>query len=139
MSISLFEISLREIFNFTEVGSVVLACMGGNVKSTVDYDSFFSLSLEEQEISVGIEVIYSSIGYKTLINGVCCVDLYGESLGEFASRISSALKTEVVIGDYIMDVEMATGSYIVYYPDGSFRHAYEIKNGDGVFDVTVAD
>lgn len=139
MSISLFEISLKEKFIFTDLAAVIPVCIGRGVKYTVEYDSFFSLSLEEQEVSVGLEFVHSRIGYKTLINGISCVDLSGEALGEFASRISIALETEVVIGDYIMDAEMATGRYLIYYPNGSFRHAYEIENGDGIFDVTVAD
>ncbi|WP_152238358.1 hypothetical protein [Xanthomonas sacchari] len=139
MEIFLFEFSLKARFSYPDVASAALSCIGEHVGSAFDHSLYLGLSPEEQKKSIGLEVICADSGYRTLVNGISCVELYGNLLGEFASCMSFILKTEVVIGDYLVDFDMVTGRYLIYYPDGSFRHAYEVKNGGGVFDVAAID
>ncbi|MDR6675092.1 hypothetical protein [Xanthomonas sp. 1678] len=139
MSSSIFEISLKDKFLFSDVANALLECLNKKVCGVVSDSIYWGLPLEQQINSVGLEVILSEIGYKTLVNGVCLFDLYGESLGKLAACISVKLKTEVVIGDCIKDTGLVTGRYLVFYPDGSFKNAYESVNDGDSFDVVVVE
>ncbi len=44
----------------------------------------------------------------------------------------------VAVGDFVHDVELATGRFVVYSPDGSARLGYESPDEDG-FDIRFFD
>jgi hypothetical protein len=139
MSSSIFEISLKDKFLFSDVANALLDCLDKKVSNVVDDSTYWGLPLEQKINSIGLEVILSESGYRTLVNGSCLFDLHGEYLGKLAACISVKLKTDVVIGDYIKDTDLVTGRYLVFYPDGTFKHAYEFVNDGKSFDVVVLE
>jgi hypothetical protein len=61
-------------------------------------------------------------------------EVYGKELGKIAECISKISGSDVAIGDYINDVEFATGRFIVFHPTGVHSFALE-EYLDGNFDL----
>lgn len=134
--INIFELFIDRVAGFDELANAVSCALATSADSVVSDDEYWSSDEEERPRLIGIEVSVSDGNFPTFVVGHCAADVYGEALGSLAKSVSVELQARVVVGDFINDVEFATGRLIVYFPDGARKFGYE-KGGGGSFDVML--
>jgi hypothetical protein len=132
--INILELSIAADFDFDTLRGALSHALQVDVDQVIDDDEYWLRPLEQRAELVGFYVARANGNYPVLLTAHCAADVYGEALGDVAIRMAAHLGVCVAVGDFIHDVELATGRFIVYSPDGSRRFGYESADGEG-FDV----
>lgn len=133
---SMFEISIRRLVDWASIANAFSLFFGLPSSSVFDQDVFFSSPCTSSEKAVGLRVLQSEAGYRSLIDVVMnfeCDDGEQYSLCRFLSR---TFDSQVAMGDFLDDTVESTGLYLVVEPTGECRRAVEISNGD-IFELEV--
>jgi hypothetical protein len=133
MSINILELSLKDNIPIDMLENLIFKSMPF-VSRIVSSDEYWDIPQEDRASALGINVKYQDCGYKTLLDAYVEHEVYGKELGKIAKCISKISGSDVAIGDYINDVEFATGRFIIFHPTGTCSFALE-EYLNGTFDL----
>jgi len=136
--INILELSISADIDLETLRDGLARSLGADADRVIDDEDYWLRPPAERDELVGFYVARSAGKYPVLLTVHCAADVYGEALGLFAMKMSAHLGVNVAVGDFVHDVERATGRFIVYSPDGSARFGYESPEEDG-FDVRFFD
>lgn len=136
--INILELSISADIDLDTLRDGLARSLGADADRVIDDEDYWLRPLAERDELVGFYVARSTSKYPVLLTAHCAADVYGEALGLVATKMSAALGVSVAVGDFVHDVELATGRFVVYSPDGSARLGYESPDEDG-FDIRFFD
>lgn len=123
------EFSVGRVVEFLELRPILAARLGLDASSIITEDDYWVRSDSSALAGVSIEYVD---GGATFVNVYSDAECYGEALGELAVGLSVDLGSPILIGDYISEIDVASGRFIVVRPDGKFEFAYEAEGGEVV-------
>lgn len=125
-----FEFSVGRVVEFLELKPILAARLGLDASSILTEDDYWGRS--DSSAFAGVYIEYVNGGFPTFVNVYSDAEFYGEALGELAVGLSVDLGSPILIGDYISEIDVASGRFIVVRPDGKFEFAYEAEGGEVV-------
>jgi len=125
-----FEFSVGRVVEFLELKPILAARLGLDASSILTEDDYWGRS--DSSAFAGVSIEYVNGGFPTFVNVYSDAEFYGEALGELAVGLSVDLGSPILIGDYISEIDVASGRFIVVRPDGKFEFAYEAEGGEVV-------
>ena len=120
---NIFEISLKDHFNFNEVNGVFLEYFKHEITVILADDIYWDMPLEIQEKQLGIKITHSDFGFHTFLVCYAPNAFKQEDFYNFSMWLACNMKTEVAIADFSPDA-IETG-FISISKSGVVRKALE--------------
>lgn len=133
---SIFEISIRRPVSADRIVGALSVFFSVSPNAITDHDELFSRAASLREKTVGLRVLHSEAGYRSLVDVVTNFDCDEQDQLLLCRFLAGAFESQVATGDFLSCPSESTGRYLVIEPTGECRYAVEISNGD-VFDLMI--
>ena len=130
----LWEISLRKQVSHESLKCELAAHFGVEADLVVSSEEFIDSLMRDGGAQFGLSVSHADEGYGTLCDISLAHDRTDLDCVNFAAHLASVFDTEVAIGDPTGEGDFSEGRYLVILPDGHWKFAGELANGD-VFEL----